>query len=258
MMPSLKDLPAIFATRPYPGTSSSYVFIPTEPILSKLVDSGWAIVDARQTKSRHAERAPYARHMIRMRHNDGKPIQDPRGSPLWEELVLVNGHDGSATYRLYAGLFSFLCLNGLVVGSMFAGASIRHSGFQATMEAVQSGASKIINEEMPLLRGSVERMANRQLTPAELVRFASTALDLRYKGLAPLLTSNQVLTRHRPQDESNDAWTVFNVLQENLLSRTHDGRSYTGRRSHIRAVKAIKEQIHINRGLWDFAEKLAA
>jgi len=193
-----------------------------------------------------------------MRHGSESPIQDPRGHELYPELVLVNGHDGSAMYRLYSGLFSFLCLNGLVVGSVFAGASVRHAGFQATLEAVQSGAAKIVTEEMPLLRGAVERMAARQLSHAERVNYALRALELRYHGIAPLLTTEQILTRHRPEDAANDAWTVFNVVQENILSKNHDARSFTGRRSHIRGVKAIKEQININRGLWDYAERMAA
>jgi len=255
---NLKELPAIYATKPYEGTSSSYVFIPTQPILEGLQASGWEIKDARQTRSRSAERAPYARHMIRMRMHGDAPIIDPRGQELYPELVLVNGHDGSAMYRLYSGLFSFLCLNGLVVGSVFAGAAIRHSGFQATLEAVQNGAVKIITEEMPLLRGAVQRMAARQLTHVEIVSFAHKALELRYRGVPPLLTTEQVLTRHRPEDAANDAWTIFNVVQENILSKNHDARSFTGRRSHIRGVKAIKEQININRGLWDYAERLAA
>lgn len=254
---NLKDLPAIYATRPYEGVSTSYVFIPTQPILEGLQSKGWYIKDVRQTNSRSVERAPFARHMIRMRQGGGA-IQDPRGCALYPELVLVNGHDGTATYRLYAGLFSFLCLNGLVVGSVFAGASIRHSGFQATLSAVQGGAARIEAEELPHLKASVQRMAQRMLTRVEMVSFASSALDLRYRGVPPLLTTEQVLTRHRPEDQGQDAWTIFNVVQENILSKNHDSRSFTGRRSHIRGVKAIKEQITINRGLWDFAEKLAA
>lgn len=257
-MTNIKDLSAIYATKPYPGTSASYVFIPTQPILEGLQSQGWEIKDARQTKSRSSERAPYARHMIRMRHSSEQPFADPRGEKLSPELVLVNGHDGSAAYRLYAGLFSFLCLNGLVVGSVFAGASVRHSGFQATLEAVQNGAAKIVTTEMKLLQASVERMARRMLTHVEMVSFAHAALELRYRGVPPLLTTEQVLTRHRPQDQGQDAWTIFNVVQENILAKNHDSRSFTGRRSHIRGVKAIKEQITINRGLWDQAERLAA
>ena len=255
---NLKELPAIYATKPSPFTSSSYVFIPTQPILEGLQSQGWEIKDARQTKSRSKERAPYARHMIRMRMEGELPFKDPRGSDLHMELVLVNGHDGSAMYRLYSGLFSFLCLNGLVVGSVFQGAAIRHSGFQATLEAVQNGAVKIITEEMPLLRGAVQRMAARQLNNVEIVSFAHKALELRYRGVPALLTTEQVLTRHRSEDAGNDAWTIFNVVQENILSKNHDARSFTGRRSHIRGVKAIKEQITINRGLWDYAERMAA
>jgi hypothetical protein len=141
---------------------------------------------------------------------------------------------------------------------MLGGANIRHSGYAATIEAVQFGAVKIITEELPVLMGSVERMAKRILTRSEQHDFARHALELRYHGLSPLLTTDQVLERHREQDAANDAWTTLNVIQENVLSRTHSGRSFSGRRSNIRAVKAIKEQVNINRGVWDYATKLAA
>jgi hypothetical protein len=255
---NLQDLPAIRATRPYPGVSSSYVFIPTAPILDGMVEAGWEVVGAKQTKSRSEERAPFARHMLRLRNPDLEVIKDPRGESLHLEMILINGHDGSATYRLYSGLFSFVCCNGLIVGSMMAGASIRHSGLQATMEAVQHGAAKIIMAELPTLAGFVEAMAARQLTRSQQHDFAVEALRLRYKGLPPVLTTDQLLTQHRVQDAGNDVWTTLNVIQENVLSRTHNGRSFTGRRSNIRAVKAIKEEVSINRGLWDHAMKLAA
>jgi hypothetical protein len=254
----LKALPAIYATKPYPGVSSSYVFIPTKPIVEGLIDSGWSVVGASQTKSRSEERAPYARHMLRFRHEDFEKLEDPRGGELFPEMILVNGHDGTATYRLFSGLFSFICSNGLIVGTMLGGATVRHSGYAATLEAVQFGAVKIITEELPVLMRSVRSMATRVLTRSEQHDFARRALELRYHGLSPLLTTDQVLERHRDKDAANDAWTTLNVIQENILSRTHSGRSFSGRRSNIRAVRAIKEQVNINRGLWDHAIKLAA
>jgi len=255
---NLADLPAIYATKPSPRVSSSYVFIPTRPIVEGLEDSGWNIVGAQQTKSRSEERAPYARHMLRFRHPDFSELIDPRGETLVPELVLVNGHDGTACYRLYAGVFSFVCANGLIVGTMLAGAVVRHMGLQATLESVQSGAVRIIDEEFPQLVTSVERMASTKLTRSQEHDFARHALELRYRGVSPLLTTDQLLTRHRPEDAANDAWTTLNVIQENVLSRKFQSTSFTGRRSNIREVRAIKEQININRGLWDYAAKLAA
>jgi len=255
---NLQDLPAIYATKPYPGTSSSYVFIPTKPIVERLINHGWDVVDGKQTKSRSLERAPYARHMLRLRHSTIPAIQDPRGKALHPELILVNGHDGSATYRLYSGLFSFVCMNGMIAGSMLAGASIRHAGMKATMEAVEFGAETIVTEELPKLADAVRAMNGTLISRSLQQDFARHALSLRYKGLSPLLTTDQLLETHRLEDSGTDAWTTLNVIQENVLSRTHDGRSFTGRRSHIRGVNAIKEQVAINRGLWDYAMKLAA
>ena len=255
---NLQDLPAIYATKPYVGTSSSYVFIPTLPVVERLQGLGWEVVGAKQTRSRNEERAPYARHMLRFRHESFEPILDPRGGKLWPEMVFINGHDGSATYRGFAGLFSALCLNGLIVGSILNGFSVRHSGMAATIEAVEGGAMKIVADELPKLGNVVDMMAHREINRSQQHDFAHHALELRYKGLPPVLTTNQVLERHREADAGSDVWTTLNVIQENLLSRTHQGRSFTGRRSNIRAVKAIREDVRINRGLWDYAEKLAA
>ena len=46
------------------------------------------------------------------------------------ELVLVNSHDRSSAYQLHAGLFRFICGNGMIIAdATFERVSIRHSGF---------------------------------------------------------------------------------------------------------------------------------
>jgi hypothetical protein len=253
-----KEVPAAFATAPRPGVSSKYVFIGTEPVIASLAEAGWSVMGGKQTKSRIKDKEPYARHMLRFRNESLLPITDPRGKDLHMELVLVNGHDGSATYTLHAGLFSFLCLNGLVVGTMLESIRVRHMGMEATLEAVNSGASRLISTEMPKLGAAVTQMRGTLLSDERRLEFAKHALALRYKGVTSVLQPEQLLDVHREEDAANDVWTTLNVIQENVLTRKHHGTSFTGRATNIRGVSAVRESVAINRGLWDYAHKLAA
>lgn len=247
-----KLAPAVFADKPYPGVSDSYVFIPTLPVVERLLAQGWQITSAVQTRS--VEKEPYARHALRITLPTMPIVGECR-----PELLLVNGHDGSATYALMVGLYRFICTNGMVVGQTLGALRIRHMGYAATVEAVEQGAMKLAVDEVPKLVGAIDSMRAKELTRSQQHDFANHALDLRYPGSTQkLLNSDQLLTVHRPQDAGNDVWHVFNVIQENVTQRTHDSRSYSGRRSHIRGIRAIRENVAINRGLWDYAAKLAA
>ncbi len=47
------------------------------------------------------------------------------------ELVLVNSHDRSSAYQLHAGIFRFVCSNGMILAdSVFARISIMHVNFE--------------------------------------------------------------------------------------------------------------------------------
>jgi hypothetical protein len=253
--------PAAFVSTPYSGVSNKYVFIGTKPVIESLANEGWVPVDGKQAKARSYEKAPYTRHLIRFRNNEIEPIADPRngsGKNLHMELILINGHDGSASYTLHAGLFSFVCCNGLIVGSMLDSITVRHMGLKATLEAVTTGATHLVATQLPKLAGAVEQMSTRHISRSEQHEFARHALELRYKGMPPVLTTDQMLSVHRNEDAANDVWTTLNVIQENVLSVKHDGHSFTGRRTRIGAVTAVRESTAINRGLWDYAMKIAA
>jgi hypothetical protein len=57
--------PAVFAPAAHERMSSKYTFIPTERVLSGLMNAGFVPVDARQT---HARTSPqHARHVVRLR-----------------------------------------------------------------------------------------------------------------------------------------------------------------------------------------------
>ena len=125
-----------------------------------------------------------------------------------------------------------------------------HSGM-STRDRVVAESQRILESDAHLLMGNVEAMANKAISDAQRTSLAAHALALRYRSVTSVLRPEQLLERHREEDVRDDLWTALNVVQENILSRSHEGTSSWGRRTSIRAVSQVKENIRINRGLWD-------
>jgi len=176
------------------------------------------------------------------------------------ELVLVNSHDRSSAYQLHAGLFRFVCGNGMIVAdATFERVSIRHSGF--TPDEVTEASFKLL-EQVPAITSRVETFRNRQLDAAELGTFADAALRLRFENIetAPI-TAGKLLDSRRCEDKGDDLWHVFNRVQENLLrggQRDYSRRREDGRRfPRTRAIAGLDQNIRLNRELWNLAERVA-
>jgi hypothetical protein len=71
-------------------------------------------------------------------------------------------------------------------------------------------------------------------------KLAGAAASLRYTNLDEI-NIDDLFTINRVEDESNDLWTVFNRIQENL---THD-------------ISNMKEDIRLNQRLFALAETFA-
>ncbi len=143
--------PSVFATTPWEGMSNSYRFIPTSDVLDLLEDQGFRVTSARQSRSRIPGKAPFTRHMLRLRHGDF--IGTEREVP---EVVLFNSHDRSSAYKPYTGILRFAFENGLVVQSADCGSfSIRHSGSRDLFAQVREATARIM-DEVPAIMNCIE------------------------------------------------------------------------------------------------------
>ena len=247
---SLEHIPSIHATAPSEQVSERYGFIPTSVIVTALEREGFIPVNARAARSR-PDRAPFAKHMLRFRHRDHLVKQVGDWLP---EIVLLNAHDGSACYRIMAGIFRLVCLNGLVVGSSFADLRVRHTK-NAASEVVD--ASFRVIEALPRIGEDVQAMRAVDLSEAERLAFATSALALRFEDEAPIRAA-QLLEPRRHADTATDLWTSFNTVQEHLL-RGGDRTITTGsrRRGKTRQISSVGEDVRLNRALWTLAEEMA-
>jgi len=64
-----------------------------------------------------------------------------------------------------------------------------------------------------------------------------------------------LLRARRAADAGSDLWSVYNVVQENLIQGGVLKRAAGGRLTRTRKVRAIREDVRINTGLWAIAER---
>ncbi|QQA62107.1 DUF945 domain-containing protein [Aeromonas caviae] len=242
--------PSIFAEAPHESRSQRYAYIPTVTVLTELRKEGFQPFMVTQTRTRHEDRRDYTKHMIRLRHASQINAQGEAN-----EIILLNSHDGTSSYQMLAGMFRFVCSNGLVCGDTVADVRVPHKGDVAGQ--VIEGAYQVLHGFDRALE-SRESMQAITLDEGEAEVFARAALSLKYDDPdkpAPI-TESQILMPRRFDDRRPDLWSVFNRTQENLTKGGLHGRSANGRRQQTRPVQGIDSDIRLNRALWLLADGL--
>ena len=244
--------PAVFAHSAHESTSSKYTFIPTERVLSGLMQAGFVPVDARQTQARRASPV-HARHVVRLRRR----FETVHLKDSVPEVVFLNSHDGTSSYQLRLGIFRVVCTNGLIVSrGAFPGVRVSHRG--DVVDEVIAGAVQIA-ERFGALAEQVERMEHRVLQLDEQVAFASRALALRFQNLAESgMQPSQLLRARRASDGGEDLWSILNRVQENLIRGGLTRRTVSGRLTRTRGITAIRRDVELNSRLWDVAAEVLA
>jgi hypothetical protein len=167
-------------------------------------------------------------------------------------VYLQNANDGTSSFSLFAGLFRFICSNGLVIGNSFISARVRHVGNVETIrEELQSGAFTVSNQ-FPSIMEKVEAMTSKVINPEERLAFSSLAFNLRFpKKTVPQWTTVPVGSHVRREgDKGSDLWSLYNRTQEDLIT----GGFNTGRR-RAGGIRSLTRSTVINRHLWSLAEK---
>ncbi|MGK0129858.1 DUF932 domain-containing protein [Pseudomonas aeruginosa] len=242
--------PSIFADAPHESRSERYSYIPTATVLQELRGEGFEPFMVCQTRVRRDDRRDFTKHMIRLRH--ASQI-DARGEA--NEIILLNSHDGTSSYQMLAGMFRFVCQNGLVCGDTVADVRVPHKGDVAGQ--VIEGAYEVLHG-FEQAQQSREAMRAVTLDGGEAEVFARAALALKYDDPdkpAPI-TERQVLAPRRLDDNRADLWSVFNRTQENLIRGGLHGRGGNGRRQRTRPVQGIDQDLRLNRALWLLADGL--
>ena len=249
-----RQLPSAFAAAAHDSRSERYAFIPTCVVLEGLGREGFLPFAAMQ-QGRGVEKREHTRHLIRFRH---PALAAVALGDVIPEIVLVNSHDGTSSYRLMAGLFRLVCLNGLVVSqSTCADVTIRHSG-KNIVEKVIEGAYAVLDSTKLAIAASAKFRAIA-LSDDEQRAFGKAAAALRWgEDEAIPVTPTEVVRPRRYADCDPNLWATLNVAQENLLrGGLHGTNRRANRRATTRAVTGVAENVRLNRGLWTLAEEMA-
>jgi Domain of unknown function (DUF932) len=245
--------PSVFAVGKHASRSERYTHIPTIEVLRGLRKEGFEPFMVAQGASRVEGRAEFTKHMIRLRHA-GQVSTRPEAN----EVILINSHDGASSYQMLAGVFRFVCCNGLVIGKIVEDIRIAHKG--NIQGEVIEGALRVL-DQFEAVEASTEAMKALTLQPEQERAFATAALALRFGERSdgqppPPVTAEQLTEPRRPQDLGPSLWSTFQRVQENVLRGGQLGRSALGRRVHTRPVASIDRGVGLNRALWVLAEEM--
>jgi len=241
--------PSIFAIEPHESRSHRYTCIPTIEVLRGLRREGFEAFFVCQTRVRDDSRRTFTKHMLRLRHADQINGREAN------EIVLLNAHDGTSSYQMLAGMFRFVCQNGVVCGDVDSDIRVPHKG--DVVGQVIEGAFTVL-DTFEKTTEQRETMKALPLSTGEQTAFARAALALKYDNNetgAPI-TEDQLLVPRRFEDRGVDLWTTFNRVQENITKGGLHGRNRAGRPTTTRAVAGIDQSVKLNRALWVLANEL--
>ncbi|MBE5214776.1 DUF945 domain-containing protein [Pectobacterium sp. A535-S3-A17] len=240
-------VPSVFSEDKHGSRSERYTYIPTITLLDNLQREGFQPFFACQTRVRDPEKREHTKHMLRLRREgqiSGKQVP---------EIILLNSHDGSSSYQMLPGLFRQVCHNGLICGESLGEVRVPHKG--DVVGRVIEGAYEVL-DTFECIDEKRDAMQSLLLPPPAQTALAQAALTYRFGEEYQPVTEAQILSPRRWQDESNDLWTTYQRIQENLIKGGLSGRTVQGKRARTRAVKGIDGDVKLNRALWILAENM--
>ncbi len=244
--------PAAGAWEPMKGVSSKYSFVPTVKAIDLLREVGWQPIFASQSGVRKSKREGYQKHLIRF----AQPELIMRDERI--DLLLYNSHDRGCSFKLMAGIWRFVCGNGLVVGDEYANFSHKHIGFNPD-DFMQSAVQ--IAGSAGDIAGQMDELKQIELIPEAQKIFAKSAHQLVYDepDEAPVQADDLLKTR-RYEDEGCNVWNTYNRIQENIIDGGLRGSKIgsNGRRRRVttRPVKALDKNLKLNQALWVLTQEM--
>ena len=210
-------------------------YIPTLDVVEKLQDEGWRLSGVAEQRGKNRK---ISNNYVQMQHPDFA-IQNNKGKDeAYTSITISNSCNGAKPLQMSLGIFRQVCTNGLI-------AFDRH-GETENIKHIAINARDLdrfiipMNNKVNKLLTEVSEMKHRGLSIEDMRKLATEAASLRYANLDDI-NIDDLLVVNRVEDESNDLWTVFNRIQENL---THD-------------VQNMSEDIKLNQRLFALAETFA-
>jgi len=260
--------PAVFAHDHAEDLSNKYGNFNSSQAIEVMNDYGYGVTQAAQVTGRTTTANLHGQHLMAFaKRHDVSAFTDEQ-----PEIIFYNSHDGKSSMKLFAGVYRFICSNGIIAGDGFDQKMVHYKSNLDSFEDLLKYTANSLEDIAQLTHNM------KNITPeyAQVQSFANKALSLRYdsdtiakdartRNAYTNRTISQVLSPSRPQDVADDAWTMFNRVQESIVrggfavigDRKRHGRKFDGYKE-AKALSSIKESVAVNRQLWDIAQETIA
>ena len=252
-----QNAPQAFATAPKPGVSSKYSFLPTSRIIEDMDRLGWKVNQAKSNRSRSSAAAEFGNHIVKFFHPDVYMKDQDGNVEAYVNIVVMNNHMGTGSFKFEMGIFRLVCENGLILKDKdFGGFNMRHSGY--SFEQLQETLNAAM-ERLPEVVGKINTYNQIMMSKEAQKEFAQKAFALRSYQDRQLTETEleEFLAPRRKQDEGDSLWVVLNRIQESVLK---GGYSITNKKNKLRRAKSIKniqQDIKLNQQVWELAGTFA-
>ena len=256
-----KVCPVAFSESASSEVSKHYTHIPTNRVIDDMRELGWGVIQAQQVKARKNATKGYQKHMIVFRHPD-LIVEGKDGDNVWPQIIMTNSHDGKNSFSFQAGMYRFVCSNGLVIADQeFGKMRIRHMGYD--FDTLRETINEMV-EKLPLTVESMNKFKNTELSEPQKYDLARKALATRLKvqkdqkvDQVYKIDLDAFLKPVRKEDSGNDLWSVFNLVQEKVVEGDFEYISGVKLRK-ARKIKNFKQDLDVNQKLFEVAKEFAA
>jgi hypothetical protein len=210
-------------------------YIPTLDIVKKFQNEGWQIKGVNEQRGKNRK---ISSNYIQLHHPDFAVKNNKGKDEAFTSITISNSCNGAKPLQMNLGIYRQVCSNGLV--------RFDQHGETEKIKHIEINANNLdrflvpINNKVDKMLAEITEMKHRGLSAEDMKKLATEAASLRYANLDDI-NIDDLLAINRVEDESNDLWTVFNRIQENL---THD-------------IVNLDEDIKLNQRLFALAETFA-
>jgi len=218
-------------------TSNRYTVVNTLDVLPSILDEGFYMEKLSGPYSSKVE--PYKKHVMSFVNPDIKVNGD-----TYARILMSNSYDGLSALTVIAGLFRSACENRMVFGSIGNVTNISNKHLEGVTEAVEKIDEYL--EAVPRIGEVITKYRDTSIDDELQAKLALEFACLRQEAIWGnrfdrnqfAVDTESMLAPERPQDKGDDAWMVFNRLQEKVINGGYQYRREG--RDKFKKAKAIR------------------
>lgn len=248
----------------------SYGFVNTSEVLSAFSQAGWNQVSTTVGRVNNPERQGFQKHLIRLENPLFSKIEGlTDNNQSRPQLVLLNSHDGTTSLQILWGLIRIACMNGIIAGTGVNGVRLIHS--KAIVDKLPNAIEYMLGNFETFVK-QIESLQGKTLSDSASAELVKTLYNARLAGIQRVKSIvYDTPSALRIQDNANDAFTVYNRVQEVLM---RGGIQYEYEKSILdangqeigtklvstrtRRIASVTSQVKLNQLAYDTAIELAA